>query len=771
MKKKEKYILWFNEVRKEDISQVGGKGANLGEMVEIGLPIPNGFIVTSQAYFDFLEAGNLKPVIEDLLSKTSKDNPNSYLEVSERIKRAIINSEIPKEISLEIVKGYLKLSGLFKEILVAVRSSATAEDLPTASFAGQQSTFLNVKGEYEVVEKVKECWASLFEARAIFYREEKNFDHFKVGIAVPIQKMVQAETSGIMFTCDPVTSQKGTIIIEAIYGLGELIVQGIVTPDHYVVDNNNFKIINKIISKQPIQLIKVGKNNKKVVVQSTKQEKQKISDQKIIELAKIGKKIHNHYFFPQDIEWAIEKGKIYILQTRPVTTIKEIKESEELKVPEEEKRIPILEGTGASPGIASGRVKVVKSVKEIKKIEKGDVLVTKMTTPDFVPMMKMVVAIVTDKGGQTSHAAIVSRELGIPCVVGTEKGTLILGKEKYITVNGSSGKIYRGGIEATKKTLKEVRLKELGLEGIKQASKLLRTATKVYVNLADPSVAKEVAEKNVDGVGLLRAEFMLAQMRIHPKKIIKDKKRKEFVSKLTEGIKTFCQAFSPRPVVYRATDFKSNEYKNLIGGKEFEPEEPNPFLGFRGAIRYVAQPEVFEMELEALKNVRNKEEYKNLWLMIPFVRTPEELLEVKKIIVSSGLSRSPSFKLWMMVEIPSNVILIEDFIKVGIDGVSIGSNDLTMLILGADRDNNEVAKIFDERNKAVLWSIEKVIRACQKERITSSICGQAPSQYPDLIEKLVEWGITSISVNPDAIERTRELIYQVEKKLITKKNG
>lgn len=770
MKKDNRYIVWFNEVDKDDISLVGGKGANLGEMVNLGLPVPNGFIVSSKAYNDFIDENNLRPKIKEFLSKVDKDAPQSYLEASEKIKSQMIKSSIPKGISTEILKAYVKLSGIFKQALVAVRSSATAEDLPTASFAGQQTTFLNIKGETQVVEKVKDCWASLFEARAIFYREEHKFDYFKVGIAVPIQKMVQSDTSGVMFTCDPVTGQKNQIIIEAIYGLGELIVQGEVIPDYYEVDRNSLKILKKIISKQPIQLIKAGTLNKKSAVPSSKQAKQKIPDRQIVELAKFGKKLHNHYYHPQDIEWSIERNNIYILQTRPVTTLKE--EKEEKQKADLKKTIKlgelILEGQKASPGIATGRVLIINSAKEIGKVKKGDVLVTQMTTPDFVPAMKKVVAIVTDKGGQTSHAAIVSRELGLPCVVGTNDATKVLKKEQFITVDGTSGKIYRGGIKTSRKTIREVELRKTGLISKESKLDLIRTATKIYVNLADPTLAEDISKKNVDGVGLLRAEFMIAQIGKHPKKMIKEGKRKEFTDQLAEGIGIFCQKFYPRPVVYRTTDFKTNEYRNLIGGAEFEPNESNPMLGYRGARRYITQSDVFEMELSAIKKVRNKIGLKNLWLMIPFVRTPEELIEVKKIVVSSGLSRSPTFQLWMMVEIPSNVILLEDFIKVGIDGVSIGSNDLTMLILGTDRDNSDVAEVFDERNKAVLWAIEKVIKICQKEKVTSSFCGQAPSQYRDLVESLVEWGITSISVNPDAIDRTREIVYEKERKIWSK---
>lgn len=754
-----KFIYWFDEIDKDDIALVGGKGANLGEMTKAGFPVPPGFIVSASAYFYFLKENNLEIPLKKILLQTHRDDPHSFVVASAKIKKKILGGRMPKDLAIEIAKAYLKLGGRIRHPLVAIRSSATAEDLPTASFAGQQETFLNVSGEANVVRKAQACWASLFEARAIFYREEHGFDHFKVGIAVPVQKMIQSEKSGVTFTVDPVTGQKNRILIEAIYGLGEFIVQGLVIPDRYLVDKNSLKIVGRKISKQAVQLIKVGTLNKKSRVPAKKQDKPKLRKKEIVELARLGKKIHKHYFFPQDIEWAIEKGKIYLVQTRPVTTLRQIKKEKVAKKPKRGEKVKILlSGTPASPGIATGPVQIIGSARQIKKVKKGGVLVTEMTTPDFVPAMKMVVAIVTNKGGQTSHAAIVSRELGIPCVVGTQSATKVLKSGQFVTVNGAKGEVLRP-------TLEQKAALEFGEVTLKEPVdlKTLKTATKVYVNLSEPDLAPEVASLNVDGVGLLRAEFMIAQIGIHPKKLIRDRKKNVFIKKLSSGIENIAKAFSPRPVVYRATDFKTNEYRNLKGGVSFEAKEQNPLLGYRGAFRYLSDPEVFELELKAIFRVRKK--YKNLHLMIPFVHQPWELAEVKKFIGSQGLLRSPSFKLWMMVEVPSNVILIEDFIKVGIDGVSIGSNDLTMLILGVDRDNENMVQIFDERDPAVLWALEKVVKACHKHKVTSSICGQAPSIYPDLTEKLVSWGITSISVSPDVILQTREVVYEAEKKV------
>lgn len=744
-------VVWFKEVDKSDIPLVGGKGANLGEMIQAGFPVPNGFIVTTNAYYQFLRENNLEEKIRHFINATNFDNTKSLNNASKLIKKHMMEGNLSEKLVKDVFRAYTKLGG--EAPLVAVRSSATAEDLPDASFAGQQETFLNVQGEANLLLKIKEAWASLFDARAIFYRHDKHINHFKVGIALPVQKMVASEKSGIMFSLDPVTNDKTKVVIEAIYGLGELIVQGSVTPDHYEVHKEDFKITAKKAVEQKIMLTKVGTKNKETKIPVSKRKLQKITDEQIITLAKIAVKLEKHYYFPQDMEWAIEKNNIYIVQTRPVTTTQH-KASANLNT--ETMHIDakiLLKGDPASPGIASGPVRIVRSAKEIGKVVQGDVLVAPETNPDYVPAMKKAVAIITDRGGRTSHAAIVSREIGIPAVVGTEKGTKVLKNDELITINGNSGEIYRGSYQVTQAANEHI-------------SEHTKTATRVYVNLAEPDFAEKTAKRNVDGVGLLRAEFMMAGIGTHPRKMIQDGKKKEYVKALAEGLASFCKVFSPRPVVYRASDFKTNEYRNLVGGKAFEPVEPNPMLGYRGAFRYIHNPEVFELELEAIKLVRNKMGLKNLWLMLPFVRNVEEVVEVKKILGSVGLHRTPTFKLWMMVEIPTNVILLDKFIEAGIDGVSIGSNDLTMLMLGTDRDNSEVAQEYNEQDPAMLWAYERIIKTANKYKITSSMCGQAPSLYPNLLEKLVKWGITSVSVSPDAIDNTRHLISEFEKKLI-----
>jgi pyruvate,water dikinase len=556
-----------------------------------------------------------------------------------------------------------------------------------------------------------------------------------------------------MFTIEPVTSNSNEIVIEAVFGLGEAIVSGEVTPDLYVVDKESLNIITRKIANQETQLIKnpiasAKEPNIWVPLPASIQPQQKLTDSEITKLAWLGKQMEDHYRFPQDIEWAKENNKIYILQTRPVTAIKEAAEAElEIQAP------ALLTGAPASPGIASGPAKIIFEASQIDKVKTGNILVAEMTTPDFVPAMKRAVAIVTNRGGRTAHAAIVSRELGIPCVVGAEGATTTLTDGQVITVDGSHGKVYDGKVS---RRIRTTPVADIFRDTIK-------TKTKVYVNLAQPELAETVAARNVDGVGLLRAEFMVAQIGEHPQYMISQNRGQEFVERLAEGIKTFAQAFNPRPVVYRTNDFKTNEYRELTGGQQYEVAEENPMLGYRGASRYITDIDVFKLELEAIKKVRQK--YKNLWVMIPFVRIVEELARTKEIMEAEGLKRSEDFKLWMMVEVPSNIFLIEKFIEVGIDGISIGSNDLTQLILGIDRDSEKLAGTFDERNEAVLIALERAIKVAKSMGVTSSICGQAPSVYPELTEKLVEWGITSVSVSPDMIGTTREIIAKAEARL------
>lgn len=749
-------VLPFSQIRKEDIPLVGGKGANLGEMYNFGIPVPNGFVVTAQAYEYVIEHNALAPVIQEIIRQTDVNNQKELEKASIKVQRLIHTADIPNELVKEIFGLYESLKKGDKTPLVAVRSSATAEDLPDASFAGQQESYLDIKGEANLIQAIRHAWGSLWGARAIFYRATKGYDHFKVLLAVPVQLMIQSEVSGVVFSVNPVSRNKNQVVVEAVWGLGDYMVQGVVNPDHYIVDKETLTIHSRQPVPQTIMEVRHHPSGvQKMDVPKNKINARKLTDEQIIEVAKLSIKVHQHYFFPQDSEFAIEDGKIFLVQTRPITTL-DLQDKKKISVEQISKLKQLLQGEPASFGIGFGRVVKISSTKEIDKIKQGDVLVTEMTAPDFVPAMKRASAIITDKGGQTSHAAIVSRELGVPAVVGAKIATKLLKNDQVVTVNGSTGVVYEGIPEKSKtETVQDFKVEEFP-----------KTATKVYVNLGEPDLASLVAQGNADGVGLLRAEFMMAQIGVHPRKMIEDKKQDIFVQSLAENLAKFVDSFGSRPVVYRASDFKTNEYRNLTGGTRFEPQEPNPMLGFRGAYRYIQDESVFNLELEAIKMVRNKWGYKNLHLMIPFVRTVDELIKIKRIVSAAGLSRSNNFKLWMMVEIPSNVILLDEFIKVGIDGVSIGSNDLTMLILGTDRDNEMVASEFDERNPAVLWALEHVVKTAAKHRITSSLCGQAASMYPDLVEKLVSWGITSVSVSPDAVDNTRRVIAQIEKHIL-----
>ncbi|MEI6222041.1 MAG: phosphoenolpyruvate synthase [bacterium] len=783
------HILWFDQIRKTDIPVVGGKGANLGELISIGINVPEGFVISAQSFFYFLDKANIREAINSRLLSLDPNDSTSLLHAAQEAKTMIQNAQIPEDIEVEILSSYHKLSSPENRFpAVAVRSSATAEDLPDASFAGQQATFLNVYGDENIIAAVKSCWASLFEARAIFYRVQKHFEHSKVGIAVVVQRMVQSEKSGIMFTVDPISNDPNSLLIEAGYGLGEAVVAGEITPDEYSVNKKTIQISNKVMNQQTWQIVRTENVeipteledlNEKIAIPPHLQEAQKISDKQIIDLAKIGMAIEQHYNYPQDTEWAIENDTIYLVQSRPITTLpKSIFPESSHEIPTEAAPVEksssqsqnissaeiILQGASASPGIASGKVRIITDPKDTSQIQEGDVLVAEMTTPDYVPAMKKSVAIITDSGGRTCHAAIVSRELGIPCIVGSKEATKKLKDGQIVTVNATLGTVYEGNVvDQLKPSSKE---QNTAYNAVSSAP--IITGTNVYVNLAAPHLAEQVAQKDVDGVGLLRAEFIIANIGEHPRKMLQEGRGQVFIDKLTEGVGSIARAFYPRPVIYRMTDFKTNEYKNLKGGEEFEPHEENPMMGYRGSSRYLRERDLFQLEIEMIKKV-HAQNLTNLWIMVPFVRTVNEMREILKVLSSEGLQSSRNFKIWMMAEIPSNVVLIDEFCKLGIDGVSIGSNDLTQLVLGLDRDNETILELFDERDDAVMLCIKKIIESCNKHGITCSICGQAPSVYPEITQKLVEWGITSVSVNPDMIEQTRKFVAKAEQRILLKK--
>ncbi|MEM2188527.1 MAG: phosphoenolpyruvate synthase, partial [Nitrososphaerota archaeon] len=781
--KSQALILWFEELGKEDVPLVGGKCANLGEMINAGIPVPPGFAITAYAYKRFIEETGIAQKIYDILDETITDprNPAQYEEASKKIRKLIESTPIPKEIRDAIVEAYRELSKKIgvKDVYVAVRSSATAEDLPGASFAGQQETYLNVRGEDDLLESVRKCWSSLFTPRAIFYRTEKGFRHEKVLISVAVQKMVNSRSAGVMFTIHPVTGDRNIIVIESVWGLGEAIVSGAVTPDHFEVDKNTLRILTKNIVKKEVEYIRDPKTGKTIhaKVPPERQETPSLTDEEVVELARIARLIEQHYGTPQDIEFAVDRDlafpqSIFIVQSRPETvwSMKEVEatasSSGSSAVSVAEAKI-VVKGLPASPGVHIGKAKIVFSPDEAaKKIQKGDILVTKMTNPDWVPYMRLAGAIVTDEGGMTCHAAIVSRELGIPCIVGAKDATKILMDNGTYTVDARSGVIYEGEVAELVKPA-EVKVAEVAVA----ARAPVITGTKIYVNISIPEIADKVArETQADGVGLLRAEHMMVSIGKHPRLLIEEGGEQKMIDAFAEGIRKVAQAFYPRPVVYRFLDFKPDEFLALPGGEKYEKEAghvgPNPLIGYRGAFRYIKEPDIFRLECRAIKKVREEYGLKNVWVMVPFVRRVEEFVQAKRIMEEEGLVKGPDFKIWIMVEVPSTVLLIDKFIEAGIDGVSFGTNDLTMLILGIDRDDASVQEIYDERNLAVKRALSHVIRVCRKHGVTTSVCGQAPSNYPDIVEFLVKEGVTSISVNPDKVIETREMVASIERKIM-----
>jgi len=768
-------MLWFDEIHKEDVPLVGGKSASLGEMTsKTKVPIPYGFALTAEAYRLFIGKNGLDKKIADVLESLKDSNDTVMLQkVGAEIRRMINSARMPKELEKVIVDGYHNLAAheKVKNPFVAIRSSATAEDLPDASFAGQQETYLNINGANDVVDRVRECYASLFTDRAIFYRVQKGFDHQSIALSAIVQMMCYSESAGVMFTMDPTNGDDSVIMIEANYGLGEYVVQGRVTPDDYYVEKKTLAITRKNIPTKTVMLVQrpEGGTDDRQVPDSLK-DRQVITDDQVKELAKYGLTIEQHYGRPMDIEWGLDKqtGKLLILQARPETVWSQKKKPAEQKAPTitTERKI-LVRGLPASPGIVAGKVHLIPSVEHVSQFQAGEILVTEMTAPDWVPAMKKAKAIVADSGGMTCHAAIVSRELGIPCIVGSKNGTKVLATGMDITVDAKRGVVYEGTMaEAVAPQPQQV-----AFSGQSTFSEAPVTGTKILVNLGEPELAEKVAQLPVDGVGLLRMEFIVNDhIRKHPMWLIENKHPEEFVDKLAEGLATFCRAFHPRPVVLRFSDFKTNEYAKLEGGEKYEGgiKEANPLLGFRGASRYTdpKYEPAFKLEIAAVKKVRNEMGLKNLWCMIPFNRTVDEFVKIRELLQREGLKQDEDFKLWIMAEVPSNILLADEFCKAGADGFSIGSNDLTMLILGADRDNEILAPLFDERNLAVKRAIKSLIETAHQYGKTVSICGQAPSVYPEFTRFLVEAGIDSVSVNPDTVVQARKLVAQVEHRII-----
>ncbi len=739
-------VLWLSDVDKNDIPVVGGKAANLGELMRIEIPVPDGFVVDARTFRDFISRTGLKDRIYSSLKGLDVENTEELNRVSEEIRRMISEAKIPEEIEAEIRRAYREL-GDGKDVFVAIRSSATAEDLPSASFAGQQDTYLNVKGEDNVVEKVKACWGSLFTPRAIYYRVQKGFRHEDVSIAVVVQKMVNSEKSGVMFTSHPVTGEK-KCIIEAVFGLGEAIVGGLVTPDTYVYDRVKRTLEDVKIADKKFMIVR--KNGNEKVELGEKGKERVLSDDEIKRLVDLGELIEEHYGKPQDVEWAIESGEVYIVQSRPITTIKGAMEKEEVA---ETGKI-LLKGLGASPGVATGAVKIVSSERDIGKVREGDILVAVMTTPDMVPAMKRASAIVTDEGGMTCHAAIVSRELGVPAVVGTKNATKVLKDGTFVTVDGEKGIVYLGKLEIAKK------------EETKFGIAPIITATEVKVNISLPDAAEKVArETNADGVGLFRIEHMILSLEKHPMKFIRDGEIERYVDLIYNEMKKVVKAFYPKTVWIRTIDAPTDEFRAMEGGEE-EPIEANPMLGFRGIRRDLAEEMHFRAEMRAIKKLID-EGYKNIGIMLPLIVVPEEIRKAKKIAEEEGIPLD-KIEFGIMVETPAAALIIEDLIKEGIDFISLGTNDLTQYTLAVDRNNENVAYLYDEMHPAVMKLIERTIKICKEHGVKTSICGQAGS-YPEVVEKLVELGIDSVSANPDMVHKIREVVARVERRIILEK--
>jgi pyruvate,water dikinase len=783
-------VIWFENLKKTDIPSVGGKNANLGEMINAGTPVPPGFAITAYSYKKFIEETGISAKIYEIIKETvtNPSDPKQYEMASKKIRELIEATPMPKEIENAIRSAYEELCRRLKasDVFVAVRSSATAEDLPDASFAGQQETYLNVKGVDEVLGSTVKCWSSLFTPRAIFYRSEKGFAHEKVFISVGVQKMVNSKAAGVIFTINPVTGDPNQIVIEGNYGLGEAVVSGAVTPDDFIVDKNTLQIIERRIAKKTVQYLRDPNTGKTVHldVPVEKQNQPCLSDEEILRLAELARRIEKHYGKAQDIEWAIDSDvpfpeNVYIVQSRPETvwSLKPAQappkvEAERMKTAEMLK-VTVKGIAAGKRGFGIGTAKIVSNPQEAAKVmQKGDILVTDMTNPDYVPFMKLAGAIVTDKGGVTCHAAIVSRELGIPCVVGTENATKLMIHGKEYTVDSRSGVVYEG----TMPTLTEQLSSSAGNAASTSATagsvfqSVPVTATKIYMNLGVPEKIEDYKDLPFEGIGLMRIEFILASyIGEHPLYLVETGQSQKFVDKLAEGIATVARAIQPRPVVVRFSDFKTNEYRELKGGEKYEIVEANPMLGWRGCSRYISSwyEKAFRLECQAINKCRKEWGLKNVWVMLPVVRTVWEAKRCLEIMREEGLERSRDFQVWFMAETPSIAIIADEFSKL-CDGFSIGSNDMTQGILLIDRDSERLGQMgyFDERDPAVKRIIAHLIKVAHENGCTVSICGEGPSNLPDFTEFLVRAGIDSISVNADAVIATKKLVASIEQKII-----
>ncbi len=756
-------VRGFDRLSRGDVDFAGGKGANLGELTAAGLPVPPGFVVGAPAYASFCEDTGLRNRIAARLADLDVDDTAALERASAEVREEIAEEPIPVWLASQVRGAYTHLVGEGSEAPVAVRSSATAEDSESASFAGMNETLLNVRGGDSLLDAVRSCWASLFGARTIYYRAKRGFGQADMDIAVVVQRQIQSTRSGVMFTIDPSTGDRERLVIEGAFGLGEAVVSGSVSPDRYLVLKDGLHIDRREVRRKELEIVSLpGGGTETRELDEWEGRKPVLSDEEVHEVADLGVRIERHYGSPQDTEWAFDRdGNVWMLQSRPVTT------AGGEAMGGGERGEDLVHGLGAAPGEASGAVRVVSELAQAGDLQRGEVLVTHMTAPDWVPLMRRAAAIVTDSGGMTCHAAIVSRELGIPCVVGTGEATKVLRDGELVTVDAGAGVVTEGN-SVRKSSHPDAGVRPFtGVSPEKDERRGVVTGTRVLVNLSEPSQLERVAGLDVDGVGLLRAELMVVEALegVHPRALLEAGEGERFVERMAGSLERFAAAFAPRPITYRTIDFRSNEFRGLQGGERFEPEEANPMIGYRGALRYMREPDLLELELQALARVWDGG-HENLHAMLPFVRTPREVAACRELFERAGLMSRPGFELWVMAEVPSVLFHLPRYAELGVAGISIGSNDLTQLLLGADRDSELVAEVFDERDRAVTEYIARLLERAHELGLRTSICGQAPSVHPEYAELLVRAGIEAISVNIDAVDRARRLIAAAERRLL-----